>query len=105
MSLVQLMKTFKCEKCDSSVYSHKNKESIFNCDCGKIILYFSPNLIEFEFKDYVFTIEKYEEKTPYTFRAHQISVESDYGQPIFSTHNENEIIKGINDFITNSIFH
>lgn len=106
MSLLNSMKTFRCEKCDSSVNgSYSYIDNVLKCDCKKTTLYFTPVRMEFEFKDYVFTIEKESKEDPYSFRAHQISVEAEYGEPMFSSHNENEIIKGINDFITNSIFH
>lgn len=103
-SLLDSMKTFKCEKCNTSVDFYKNKESILRCACHKTALYVTPIMMEFDFKDYVFTIEKISKEKPYHLRAHQISVETEYGEPLFSSHDENQIVKGINDFLTNSIF-
>lgn len=102
--LLDSMKTFKCEKCNTSVNFFKCKENIFKCACYETRLYITPILMEFDFKDYLFTIEKDSEKDPYHLRAHQISVEAEYGEPLFSSHDENQIVKGINDFLTNSIF-
>lgn len=98
------MKAFKCEKCETSVCRYSDQQQVYRCTCKKTTLFVSPNLMEFDFKDYLFTIEKDSKENPYNLRAHQISVEAEYGEPLFSSHDENQIVKGINDFLTNAIF-
>jgi len=105
MSLIETMKKYKCEKCNSHIQDRFVKEEFLACNCKETNAFVSSKMIEFVIKDFVFTIEKESKDSKFDLRAHQISVESEYGSPLISSHDENEIINKIDSFLVNSIFY